>query len=232
MYRLYSLALLALASLISAAPLAPRADCPRYIVIEAPGLGDQVGWWTAPLTYEIMKGLAGGERYNLKTVPPSDSGPNSSAMNLLVNSTLGAAEIVSTVATRFAECPSVKFVITGYSYGSIEVVEAMNNPALLRVPVAAVILNGNCFWHAGRPENRGTATSGTSVCGGTVGLGTPPQFEGITADFCNENDYLCTGTPYDAPVNNHWSYRNSVWQTEAAQFAVSQLQKSFLETLV
>ena len=42
--------------------------CPKYIVIEAPGLGDKGGGWTGPTTAGILNGLSGGLRYTLKWV--------------------------------------------------------------------------------------------------------------------------------------------------------------------
>jgi hypothetical protein len=41
-------------------------SCPKYYVIEAPGLGDKRGWWTGPTTAGILAGLSGGQRYYLK----------------------------------------------------------------------------------------------------------------------------------------------------------------------
>ncbi|KAK8861187.1 hypothetical protein IAR55_002006 [Kwoniella newhampshirensis] len=203
----------------------PRATCPTYMVIEAPGLADSAGSWTSPTTNQLLKALPGGERYLLKTPPPSsDNGPNSDGAVLISHAAAGSLEMVQTVATTFATCPTTKIVIFGYSYGTIEAILALNDPALVRLPIAAVIMYGNCFWHAGRPENRGTATSGTSVCGQAEGLGTPITFEDVTADFCLANDYLCTGAPYSSRANTHWSYKNSNWQTEAVQFAVDRIK--------
>jgi hypothetical protein len=132
--------------LITAAPLTnPKRQiptCPTYMVIEAPGLGDYDGYWTGPTTAGILAGLPGGERYLLKTREPGDDGPNSIPLDIVVNATLGSLEIVETVATNTALCPEIKFVVFGYSYGSIEVALALNNPAMLRLPVAAVIIYG------------------------------------------------------------------------------------------
>jgi hypothetical protein len=55
---------------------------------------------------------------------------------------------------------------------------------LIHTNIAGVIMYGNCFWHAGRVEDKGTAKSGTSVCGGKDNIGTPASLEGVTADFC------------------------------------------------
>nr|XP_031859236.1 uncharacterized protein CI109_005264 [Kwoniella shandongensis]KAA5526308.1 hypothetical protein CI109_005264 [Kwoniella shandongensis] len=209
---------------VASSDLEARATCPTYKVIEAPGLGDDSGTWTSPTTFQLLHDLAGGERYLLTTPTPPDSGPNSDFVQMIALAATGANEIVTTVASTFATCPNTKIVLFGYSYGSIEVVLALNNPSLVRLPIAAVIMYGNCFWHAGRRENRGTATEGTSACGQAQGLGTPVTYESVAADFCLKNDYLCTGTSYTAGDNTHWSYKNSNWQTEAVQFAAARIK--------
>lgn len=227
MWSLLSL-LLAL-PLTTSIPLQPRqlSSCPNYMVIEAPGLGDPTGTWTSDTTEGILAGLSGGQRYLMKTPEPADDGPDTAYESILVNATLGSAEIVETVATNFATCPEIKFVIFGYSYGTIEVNLAMNNPALLRAPIAAVIMYGNCFWHPDQPGNQGTATSGTAVCLSELEdlpIGTPVTYQDVVADFCLVNDYLCTGAPYGSPLNSHWSYKDSQWQTDAIDFAIARLQ--------
>lgn len=65
----YISALLAMTGIVRSAPFAAvkRDSCPTYMVIEAPGLGDLYGSWTEPTTDQLLAGLAGGERYVLKS---------------------------------------------------------------------------------------------------------------------------------------------------------------------
>ena len=56
------------------------------------------------------------------TLPaPADSGPNSNGEQLVTQAAKGSFEIVQVVAENFAQCPDIKFVLFGYSYGNIEV---------------------------------------------------------------------------------------------------------------
>ena len=79
---LFGIAQLAFAAPVSvpsvSVPKIPKG-CPAYYVVEAPGLGDQVGYWTEPTTDAILAGLAGGTRYALQYVTFFSSPPASDA---------------------------------------------------------------------------------------------------------------------------------------------------------
>jgi hypothetical protein len=104
--------------------------CPAYYVIEAPGLGDQAGYWTKPTTLEILSKQSGGTRYALQTPPPPDGGKAETA-ELIPLAVTAANEIVTLINTKYATCPNTKFIVFGYSYGTIVVGMSLLQSSLL-----------------------------------------------------------------------------------------------------
>ncbi|ORY34861.1 hypothetical protein BCR39DRAFT_556364 [Naematelia encephala] len=141
----------------------------------------------------------------------------------------GETEIQLYMTSVLATCPETKFVLFSYSFGTFAQVLALNNPTIPGFAISAIIYYGSAFWHPGKPENRGTATKGTSLAG-NYSIATPAIYEPITADYCLYGDYLCTGTNVG---DAHHKYLDSKWQTDAINFAVGRLKKDgIVESIV
>jgi len=53
-------------------------------------------------------------------------------------------------------------------------------------------------------------------------------YDALTDTSASRHDYLCTGSPFypmgNSTLNSHWDYRDSVYQTQAAAYAVLRLK--------
>ncbi|KAJ9106918.1 hypothetical protein QFC20_003927 [Naganishia adeliensis] len=187
--------------------------CTKYEVISARGTTESQ---TAPYgntatVNGILNQVAGGGRYEV--VYPADN-------NFATGPTIGATDLINYVNGRLASCPSMKFVLIGYSQGAMVTVTAENNAQLPRNAVVATILYGNPYWLPGRPEDAGTATYGRGDASAT-GTKTPASYQSITKDYCNTGDVICTST---GSIYAHLAYSGSPQQTQAIAFAASQLR--------
>jgi len=216
---LHQLALAVLPVLALAAPtpnlLQSRASCADYEVMVYPGAYDPSGVRMQSTVSGITSGLGGGSvfytQYNAKT-----------ADEIAPNMSKGANELVAHVDAVHSTCPNTKFVLFGYSFGTFQIMQAVNNPSLPRGAISAVITYGSAYWLPNQPQNKGTATSGTSAHAGEVTL--PAEYISVTQDWCDDKDYFCTGSIYSGPNDGHFSYQDGPAHSEAASFAVQRIK--------
>lgn len=153
---------------------------------------------TREIAPAVLKAVPGGQYYELPYPATND----------VTSPQTGASLLNEYMKRKTSSCPDTKFVVWGYSQGAVVVHSLLLQPWLNPNSVAAVLLEGDEFWVAGKPYSRGTAKVARGRQGGDKGLhlqpGIPPVFDDVTINLCDEGDTVCsnaTGPESEAHVS-------------------------------
>ncbi|KIS69155.1 uncharacterized protein UMAG_02506 [Mycosarcoma maydis] len=213
--------LLAITAVAQALPLAKRAGCSSYVLIDTRGTGEFQGpsLGFRIMNAKILSSVTGGSEYD--TIYSADFSQIS---------TIGTRNIVAKINTKLAQDPRTCFILEGYSQGAAATCNAL--PQITGSAfdaVKGVILFGN-------PEHRpnlacnidnegGNSTAQANGLMATISEGVPSNWVSKTLDFCILGDGVCDVESGFGITYQHFFYpTDSYVQTTAANFVIKALQ--------
>ncbi|SJX62705.1 uncharacterized protein SRS1_21047 [Sporisorium reilianum f. sp. reilianum] len=212
---------LAIAGWAQASPVAKRASCSSYVIIDTRGTGEfqgpSAGFRT--MNSRILSSVSGGSEYD--TIYPADFSQIS---------TQGTQNIVAEVKNKLAQNPATCFILEGYSQGAAATVNAL--PQLTGSSfdaVKGVILIGNPDHKPGLAcnvdNNGGKSTASASGISAAFSQGIPSSWVSKTLDICIFGDGVCDAQSGFGITFQHLLYPNDAnIQSMGANFAIKALQ--------
>ncbi|OAA72875.1 Cutinase [Akanthomyces lecanii RCEF 1005] len=210
----------------TAAVIAARDDCHKYVIVSARGTTETQGPSIAfkGMIATTLKNVKGGIEYDV--VYPASTADNSTS--------IGVQDVKNYIHNGLEACPDQKYAVLGYSQGAGVILTAVKD--LTGTPaenaIEALLLTGNPYQVANQPTTV-NATGGDSTRGDhgdllylnpSIGLSQHWVSSGKALNICAEGDNVCTNAgPGLGKAHTQYGRTTSV-QKEGAQHLVAQLK--------